>query len=308
LKNFTEAQKEEFNTALLALANAIYDEANCEELTKSNSILDILKYIVNAYNRNEKLFSHPDKTWEDYKKYNFLLTAESLSSGGDTTQSNVGSYVKEFGTYVKELYKKAVENDIKIDDKKSIFYFTESLEKAPSQIEDLCATQFGYHMIVVNSYSTPSTTKSTETSDTYGYYKDLEILLNELDSSTTDDNIYVIVPDAYNEKEKEATINQLFIYYVQKQKNATSSLDSTLREVLSSMFDDAITRYTSTGFQNYLLFKELKITVEEPNALLAQQLANYKDVLKRTSQDYSKDDDFDNWYDDSLDWSRPYEK
>ncbi|MDE5856492.1 MAG: hypothetical protein K2H06_05550, partial [Anaeroplasmataceae bacterium] len=251
LKNFSDTQKEEFNRALLDLANAIYDEstfneaiykglseadkANYKSLTDSNSTLEILKYIVGAYNRNEKLFSHPDQTWENYKKYNFLLTAESLSSSGDTTQSNVGNYVEEFGTYVKELYKKAVENDLKIEDKKSTFYFTESLNKNPGKIEDLCATEFGYHMIVVNSYTKPSTTKSLESSDQYGYYKNIEILLNEKDKDTTDDNIYVVISDVYNDAENTATMNQLFVYYVQKQNAITSSLDSSLRNVLSSM-------------------------------------------------------------------------
>ncbi|MDE7263321.1 MAG: hypothetical protein K2N64_01490 [Anaeroplasmataceae bacterium] len=308
LKNFSDRQKQDFNDALLELANAIYEEANCDELTRSNSILEILQYIVGAYNRNERLFSDKTKTWEDYKKYNFLLTAESLSSNGDTTQSNVSTYVEEFGTYIKDLYKKAVENDLKIEDKKSKFYFIESLEKAPENIEDLCATQFGYHMIVVNSYSKPSTTKSTSSSDQYGYYKNIEILINELDKDTTDDNIYVIVPDAYNEEENKATMNQFFTYYVQKQTGVTSSLDSTLRDVLSSMFDSSITRYTSTGFQNYLLFKELNISVANSNSILAQQLANYEGYLKRTSQEYKTDDEFEEWYDGTLNWSRPYEK
>lgn len=312
LKNFDDTKKEDFNKALLELANAIYAEATCEELTKSNSILDILKYIVGAYNRNDSLFSskdengNPTKTWADYKKYNFLLTAESLSSSGDTTQSNVSNYVEEFGAYVKDLYKKAVENDLKIEDKKSTFYFVESLDKSPSKLEDLCATEFGYHMIVVNSYTKPSTTKSTESSDTYGYYKDIEILINEKDKDTTDDNIYVVVENTYNNEEKKATMNQLFVYYVQKQKSITSSLDSSLREVLSSMFDDAITRYTSTSFQSYLLFNDLKIT--SSNEVLVNQLNNYKDYLKRTSQEYKADDDFEAWYGSDINWSRPYSK
>ncbi len=315
LKNFDESQKKEFNKALLELSQAIYAEANCEELTKSNTTLEILQYIVGAYNRNEKLFSDETKTWGDYKKYNFLLRAESLSASGDTTQNNVGNYVKEFGDYVKELYKKAVENDLKIDDKKSIFYFVESLEKAPGTVnssedelpKDLCATSFGYHMIVVNDYDKPSTTKSTASSDTYGYYKDIEILINELDKDTTDDNIYVKVPDTYNDKENEATMNQLFTYYVQKQKGLTSSLDSTLRDVLSAMFDSAITRYTSSGFQNYLLFNELNIKVEDTTSILNKQLQNYEGYLIRSSQNYEKDDEFKDWYDGTLDWSRPYD-
>ncbi|MDE6047888.1 MAG: hypothetical protein K2F56_04595, partial [Anaeroplasmataceae bacterium] len=229
----------------------------------------------------------------------------SLSSSGDTTQSNVGTYVEEFGTYVKALYKKAVENDLKIEDKKSTFYFTESLEKNPSKFEDLCATQFGYHMIVVNSYTKPSTTKSLASSDQYGYYKNIEVLLNEKDTGTTDDNIFVTISDTYNDLEDTATMNQLFVYYVQKQKGATSSLDSSLRQVLSSMFDDAISRYTSSSFQNFLLFRDLNIVSESTS--LTEQLANYEAYLKRVSQDYKTEDDFDSWYSTSIDWSRPYE-
>lgn len=320
LKNFNEAEKKKFNQALLELSQAIYAEANCEELTKSNTTFEILEYVVGAYNRNEPLFTQDEKfkgkTWADFKKYNFLLKAESLSSSGDTTQNNVGNYVKEFGDYIKELYKKAVENELKIEEKKSIFYFVESLEKAPGTVnssedelpKDLCATTFGYHMIVVNEYDTPSTTKFTSSSDQYGYYKDIEILLNELDKDTTEDNIFVKVPDIYNEKEKEATMNQLFTYYVQKQKGLTSSIDNTLRDVLSSMFDSAITRYVSTGFQNYLLFDELNIKIEDSTSILAQQIKNYKGYLIRVSQDYSTEDDFASWYDGTLDWTRPYER
>lgn len=320
LKNFNEAEKKQFNQALLELSQAIYAEANCEDLTKSNTTFEILQYVVGAYNRNEPLFTQEEnfkgKTWEDFKKYNFLLKAESLSSSGDTTQDNVGNYVKEFGDYIKELYKKAVENDLKIEDKKSIFYFIESLEKAPGTVnsaegelpKDLCATSFGYHMIVVNEFDTPSTTKFTSSSDQYGYYKNIEILLNEMDADTTDDNIFVRVPDTYNENEKEATMNQLFTYYVQKQKGLTSSIDNTLREVLSSMFDSAITRYTSTAFQNYLLFDDLNIKIEDPTSTLAQQMKNYGGYLVRVSQDYATDDEFASWYDGTLDWSRPYNK
>ena len=103
-------------------------------------------------------------------------------------------------------------------------------------------------------------------------------------------------------------MNQLFTYYVQKQKGLTSSIDNTLRDVLSSMFDSAITRYVSTGFQNYLLFDELNIKIEDSTSILAQQIKSYKGYLIRVSQDYSTEDDFASWYDGTLDWTRPYER
>ncbi len=309
LKNFTESQTKEFQTALMDLANAIYEEANCELLTASNTKMEILQYIVSAYNKNEPLFSNPDVTWEKYKKYNFLIKAESLSSSGDTNQDNVGNYVKEFGDYVKKLYKVAKENKLTLEDEESTFYFVNSLDKAPAKYEDLCATQFGFHMIVINDYDeTPSTTKNTEASDSYGYQKNIEILINELDKDTTDDNIYVVVSDTYNEKENEATMNQLFTYYVQTQSGATSTFDPTLRNVLSAMFGSAITRYTSSSFQEFLLFKKLNISAFDSTSILSKQLSNYEGYLIRTSQSYSKDDEFENWYTDALNWDRPYEK
>ena len=74
------------------------------------------------------------------------------------------------------------------------------------------------------------------------------------------------------------------------------------------MFDSAITRYVSTGFQNYLLFDELNIKIEDSTSILAQQIKSYKGYLIRVSQDYSTEDDFASWYDGTLDWTRPYER
>ena len=158
LRDFSPAQKAEFETALLELANAIYNEANCEELTRSNNIMEILKYVVTAYSKNEPLFSDPTKTWADYKKYNFLLRVESLSSSGDTTQSNVNNYVKEFADYVKELYQTAKENSLVVNEDNPVFYYVKSQKDAPSSMDDICATQFGYHMIIVNDYDLPNKT------------------------------------------------------------------------------------------------------------------------------------------------------
>lgn len=303
-KYFSAEEKAAYEAALVSLANAIYAEANCEELTKSNDLMEILNYIVEAYSKNEKLYSDSTKTWADYKQYNFLLKVESLSSSGDTTQSNVTNYVKNFADYVRELYKVVVENDIKIEDDEPKLVFTTSLDKAPAVFEDLCATEFGYHMIVVNDYEKAEKTESLEKDDTNGYQKDIEVLINEKEANNTDDNIYVIVENTYNTETTKANINQLFVFYVQKQTGATSTLDSDVEEVLKAMFNDSISRYLSTGFQNFLLYKDLNAVVEY--APLATYYANYKGYLERSSQSYDVKDDFISWYADDMNWARPY--
>lgn len=303
-KYFDQEDKKKYEDALLALSQAIYAEANCEVLTKSNDLMEILNYIVEAYTKNEPLYSDPNKTWADYKKYNFLLKVESLSSSGDTTQSNVSNYVTEFGDYVKDLYDVVVGNDIKIEDDKPKFIFTTSKDAAPSSFADLCSTQFGYHMIVVNDYEERGTTESLKEDDSKGYQSNIEVLIDEKESDNIKDNIYVVVENTYNSNKTEANINQLFVYYVQKQTGATSTLESDVEEVLSAMFNDAISRYTSSNFQNYLLFKTLNVQVK--NEKIKPFYDNYKGYLQRTSQSYKANDDFATWYD--LDWTRPYEK
>ena len=309
LKNFeSEEAIKAYEDALGELAKAIYNEANCDKLTKSNDLMEILNYIVEAYTMDKPLFSVEDKTWADYKKYNFILKVESLSTSGDTTQSNVGNYVKEFGDYVKTLYDTLVKESIKIEDKEPVFIFpsTTKENKGPKGFDDLCATQFGYHMIVVNDYEERGSTKSLEKDDSNNYQKNVEVLINEKDKDTRADNIYVIVDNTYNNNTNAANFNQFFVYYVQKQTNTTSTLVSEVQTVLSAMFDDAISRYLSTGFQNYLLYNRLNATIVLENPTLAKQYANYKGYLARNSQSYDANDEFAAWYADTMVWTRPY--
>lgn len=304
INELSDAEKVEFNNAVLALSQAIYAEANCLELTESNDIMEILEYVVKAYDRNEPLYSNPSVTWESYKKYNFLLKVESLSSSGDTTQSNVGNYVSEFADYVKDLYAKAASSNLQVDDENPIFYFVESGENQPQSMEDICATEFGFHMIIVNDYSEPDGTDMKESSDSYGYQKNFEILLEENEDDTDDDNIYVVIENTYNDKTTEATMNQFFTYYVQKALGYTSTLDTNIQKLFASMFDEAINKYTSSTFQNILLINDMNIQIVDVN--MKARFEGYKAYLVRTSKGYKAETDFDNWYDGSLNWDRPY--
>ena len=303
-KYFTVEEKTAYENALVELAKAIYAESQAEALTESNDLMEILNYIVEAYTKNEKLFSDETKTWADYKKYNFLLKVESLSSSGDTTQNNVGNYVTEFGDYVKDLYDVIIDNEIKVEDDEPKFIFTSSKDAAPASFADLCATQFGYHMIVVNDFEERGSTESLEKDDTNGYQANIEVLIDEKDKDNTGDNIYVVVNNTYNKEKTTANINQLFVYYVQKQTGTTSTLDSDVAEIMANMFGSAITRFQSTSFQNYLLYNDLNATINY--AELAPYYANYEGFLARNSQSYDAEDDFADWYSDSMNWARPY--
>ena len=175
----------------------------------------------------------------------------------------------------------------------------------------LCATNYGYHLLILNSFGSPNSTSYTAEDDVASFYNDLLITLREYedkDDDSKDFTVYIYT-DAYNTKKTEASINQLFIYYVQKQNGESSSLSSEIVEIMSALFDESISTYTSSNFQTYLLLKELEITVADvtianhkvnSNAVEAQ-LTTYVNTITK----YGSNSKYASWFDDATDWSRP---
>ena len=134
----------------------------------------------------------------------------------------------------------------------------------------------------------------------------LAYLINEKDKDTEDDNIYVVIEDVYNEKTNEVTLNQFFTYYVEKRMGATSTLNTNIQSLFNSIFGDSIALYTSSSFQTFLLVNDMDITMNDD--ALAARFTVFKNYLINTSKSYKTDDQFNSWYDGTLDWTRPYQK
>ncbi|MBO5712005.1 MAG: hypothetical protein J6R47_04130, partial [Acholeplasmatales bacterium] len=200
-----------FEAAVVELAKAIYEEAT-HEAYAGNTYFETMKYIVKQYNKGEALLSNPAKTWDDYKEFNFLITTEQLSSSSDITQDSVSNFVTPFADYVKAVYNTVSTNQSvgeAIEETESgEFVLINPTDSSKSGIpstsadityETLCATSYGYHMIVVNSFEGPDTLEYKESDDTYGYQKDMQILISKGEDEKSDsDNIYVTV-SSYND-------------------------------------------------------------------------------------------------------------
>ncbi len=316
----------EFEAAVAKLAQALYLES-INEAYAGNSLYEILSFIKTQYQEGAELKSNPGHTWDEYKEFNFLLTVEQLASSGDITQSSVNNFVVPFKEYVIDLYKTAVDvfsaKDYEIED--GIFYVVtkdaegNAVGNAINTVDDaqyvtfdaLCATNYGYHLLILNSFGSPNSTSYTAEDDVASFYNDLLITLREYedkDDDSKDFTVYIYT-DAYNTKKTEASINQLFIYYVQKQNGESSSLSSEIVEIMSALFDESISTYTSSNFQTYLLLKELDITVADvtianhkvnANAVEAQ-LTTYVNTITK----YDSNSKYTTWFDDTTDWSRP---
>ena len=322
---------DEFKEAVTALAKALYlDAINAEY--KDNTLYKTLTHIKSEYEAGAQLKSDPTKTWNDFKKFNFLLTVEQLASSSNITETSVNNFVVPFADYVKNVYKLASSSNTDTSASSSytngIFYFVypsqdggvtghtaSTAEQANLVTYDaLCKTSFGYHMLVLNSYSKPRSTKSSASSDSIGAGKDIQINLQKYTDEDDVEHTTYVKMDYYNEDETEkANFNQLFIYYVQKANGDSSSLESTIATLMGRMFDNVISNYQGTTFQNYLLLKtlDIKVTDEAVNGyklnslFITGKVKQYENNLTT----YGKYPEYESWFvnssEDLAKWARP---
>lgn len=316
------AVQESFENALVALAKAVYEEAT-HEAYEGNTYFETLKFIVKQYNKGEALLSNPAKTWDDYKVFNFILTTERLSSSSDITQDTVDNFVPPFADYVRAVYdtvssKQAVGEAIE-DTESGEFVVVNSKDSSKNGIpatsdeismDTLCATSYGYHLLIVNSFEGPDSLEYNESDDTYGYQKDMQILISKgEDEDDSSDNIYVTV-SSYNNVDNatEANLNQLFIYYVQSKTGAISTLSSNIKSMLSTLFDDAIGVYSSANFQTLVLIDKLNIT--STNASIQAMIDLERSYYVNLITSYDAESPYAAWCvkGGDFNWSRPDSK
>lgn len=302
--------KERFEAAVENLAQAIYREATYADY-KDNSLYDTLAYIVNQYNKGAALLSDPTDSWDNYKtEFNFLLRAEQLASSSDITQDSVSSFVTPFADYIKDMYTKATEDEVKLDDNGNFFTvqdgkLTEATDGSKITTETLCKTVYGYHLIVLNDYDGPDSLKFTkDENDSNGYQEAIQVLISEDEDDETN-NVYVTL-SSYNESSTSANLNQLFIYYVQSKNGDSSSLDSNIESLLSTLFTDPIEKYSSSNFQTMVLLDIINITSsdEKITRLVEVERGYYANLVI----DYDSESEYISWISKDMDWTRPNQK
>nr|MCR5232003.1 hypothetical protein [Acholeplasmatales bacterium] len=314
-------QEQNLKTAVQALAQAIYAEAINEDY-KGNTKNKILTYIVSQYNKGAKLRAGDVNgdgvldTWDDYKSdFHFIIKAEDL---GESTQETVSNYVKPFQKYVKDMYAKAVETDVESnenwDSTNGVFFtptdgiLATAEDKAKITYDSLCATEYGYHLIVMTKYSGADSLIYNATEDPNGYQSAIELLVYE-DSDNSDNNIY-ITTNSYNESSANAaTLNQLLIYYIESKNNTDTSLDSDINTMLKTLFSSVISMYNSANFQNLVLLDELNITSTDATITRKIELQRQNYVNQVTN--YGEDNKlYGTWVDvaNHSIWVRPDQK
>jgi hypothetical protein len=303
---------EDFKKSVEKLAQAIYAESKYL-VTKGNTTFEAFQYIVKQYNKGADL--HTDVApfagtmWDNYKTYNFLLTAEQLASSSDITQETVSNFVVPFADYVKDIAKsysnsRDVDYDngqvIIVKDHKAIKVDVDkNAEDEVYSVNDitydtLCETSFGYHLLSINEYNETEDLETTSTANNSKYY---EHFYKIYDAEDENDDIYVTV-NTENSNKNTATVGQLFVYLTQKELNVTSTLNTDIAEVLGALYNETINTYVGTNFQTLVLIDTLNISSDNEayQKMITNERAYYVDLVTN----YGEKTQFATWCADTT--------
>lgn len=314
LEKLSAADKEQFTTDLLTLADALVREV--EVITADR--VTAMQYLAKVFNntgydyvlQNDK---YKGMTWDDFKKnFEFTVTAEDLSTIDNESGS---SYVEEFTNEVKDLYTTLTDMDyasimLNIEDD-GYWKYNDSVtgkvgvDVTANPAEELTQTVYGWHMLYVYDMVEQESAQYFQSSDTSETWANQDIIVYKNDTSTTDDD-EVVYASGYSSTEKPS-IDQLFIYFMEYvNEGSVTSMRSSTTSAVASYFTNVISRYNSSNFQTYRLRKQMGAVVFNPLSSNIDLNARYDlsfDILERTIDNYETledGDDFYGWFD--TDW------
>ena len=311
-----------FKNTLIQLADALVKEA---EIITSNKKVEVFQFLAKTFNNQGYTYvlkseEYKGKTWNDLKNgYDLVLTAEDLSTIDTTTGSN---YVEEFTEEVKNIYKTLNQEEYK-DIKENIedngywkYNDTVAAKLGVASYDELTATTYGWHMLYAYNMKDVASSKFLKADDSTnsegkGTWEDQDIVVYKHDTTTTSDD-YVVYASGYTAKETEEalqdkpSIDQLFIYFMEYLNNGSvTSMRSSVSTAVGSVFSTTISRYTSSDFQMYRLYKQLgSVIFGSNNDEKAKKLTTFLEIKERTIDSYKtleESDTFYGWFD--IDWT-----
>ena len=191
----------------------------------------------------------------------------------------------------------------------------DSLNQTAENIDDTFSKEISDQKDLNNMNSIKELVELVKNIDLFSYLskdgRNISTLIAD-DKSTGEDESIVVYTDSWNENTSEISFNQFFIYYVQKANSATSSLESNIASLCSTLFDNSISKYVSSNFQTFLLLSKLNIQIDATNGpkVFTYDTNAGLDVeyYKNAVIDWGDENQYLPWVDGTYNWDRPKSK
>lgn len=305
-----------FEETIINIYSTIYEEANY----LSGSISDNLTKIVRMFNNNDEIaYSQDGTTWDDIKTsggydFNIQVKVEDL---GVVDNSSSASYVTEFSDHVeamyRDLYDYVIENELTNTDEDSSTYVADLIKSLESYLDDehfeeittdtsfdeLCMSQFGFHMLLSTDGSGPSNARFTysqdgkvDTDDEKKQYEDMVITYNDEEFTLS----------GYSDT-AWPSMDQIKVYvYEVNSDDGVENLKTSTETIINQFYSTFTSRYTDATFTNFLLYNMLDMQITFKHSTVVEsstdvistwftisqkQLDSYKDTSSTSTHAYA---------------------
>ncbi len=307
MNKLSSTQQEAFETAIVNIYTAVYNEATYLELGESAA----LDYIVKAYNRGDKLVSPDNKTkfgdtatWTSIRGvFNIQMKVEDLGTVDTSTGSN---YVAEFSTHVQNMYN-GLKEDFKeqegfneetdTEDKNFLTDFTEYLNQNHLEeittFDNLCMSTFGFHMLLSTKGGTASSSifeskydYKEDSDDEYKQYEHIYVETIDKDGEVVEEYI-----NAYSETHYPS-LNQLKVYvYENGTDDGIENVKSYTETIINGFYSSFTSRLKDSTFMNYYLYQELDMNVvfDSTSDVLQDMEVKWFEINRNTLNSYADD-------------------
>lgn len=319
-ESLSDSNQNLFRKDILTLADAIVKESAIINTTTKVEALQFIASTFNnpGYNYVLKCEEYKGKTWEDFKQnFEFSLRAEDLST---IDYSNGSNYVEEFTNAVIDLYDKINTDDYEdvsehISDYGYWNYESYTYKEDDSEVEKVCeatkdnkvdlnasdleqltATTYGWHMLYVYDMTSQTTCQFTRSNDSnlssYVYNNDDEKMVKLVNKNDDKEVLYITedeydkATNKYSEYDKKCDMVEKEIDGVKhkvwyKTETVTGSDGKTTTITTDEeVFKVTLEQYEKDTYANYTKSNLSSIKTYE-----------YKEILIYENDDETTDDD-----------------
>lgn len=301
-ETLSSEEVDNYKEAITELLSLIYTKASKYQ-NFDNGLEDIVKlynesarfecedeYVGEGEEGTNKICG-PEKDWAKFKKLGLQVEYQSL--GTQTNKTNwpgESNFDEKFYDRLVDFYKDIKEEYYDLDEK----FPKQLLDNSPVTYEDVLETSFGWHLILALGGDVAKSAKFTKDDDKY------------IDNDSNNDKIYEKVElkdendevidtlNAYSDTDK-ISINQLKIYFHEKDSDYDLNLPSKVVTAINNYLDPFIKSYEEREMRLHLLYK----LIEKANFKYASQessdrldkilLINQKQFLRYATEDSHKE-------------------
>lgn len=309
-ETLSAAEVTEYKQAITELLSLIYTKAS-----KYQNFDKGLEDIVKLYNESARFVCEdeyvgdedegtnklcgPEKDWAKFKALGLQVEYQSL--GTQTNKTNwpgEANFDEKFYDRLVEFYDFIKEEYYEVDQK----FPKQLLDSSPVTYDDVLETSFGWHLILALGGDVSKSAKFTKDDDKYIDGDSSKDKIYEKIELKDEDGNVIETLNAYSDTD-QISINQVKIYFHEKDSDYDMNLPSKVSTAISNYLTPFITSYEEREMRLHLLYKLIeKVDFGYADSNNSQRLNNILLINQKQFLNYADQDSHKEYFEIYGDW------